>query len=92
MSMTAADKMNQPLPYALSAQDNGRILLRVADAFLMDSLEREPSIAEIRHIEGVLSWLRAEEKKEKARAQADATPAPRRRWSQENRITAIDRW
>ena len=55
----------------------------------MDSLETEPSIAEIRHIEGVLSWLRAEEKKEEARAQADATPAPRRR--PRNRITAIDR-
>lgn len=105
----------EDLPYALSAKQNGQILLRAAQAVapetrrldliaqvgksLLDSLDRPLSIAEIRHTEGVLSWLRDEYKNERQSEQYQAAIADvvvRGRAAQAraraNPLTPVDRW
>lgn len=107
-SITAAEKMNQPLPHALSAKDNGRILLAAAQAVAPDAqrldviatvgqrlrrdLEEGASIAKVKHLEGVLSWLRDEYRYERGIAPVEVQERHKGLRACTRAITALDRW
>ena len=103
------DAHREALPYALSAQQNGRILLATAQAVAPDAqrldlistvgrrLRRDldegfASVAEVKHLEGVLGWLRDEYKYEQGLAPVEVQQRHGVFRACTKAITALDRW